>query len=210
MACSPSPVSGERRPGSPVACVAALLLIAGLPALASCSSQQPHENVPAVIRDVALNADGVVALVSDRDLDPEMVSYLATQHSIAHPSWVSADLDADGRADYAILAMSSVDDQCEVALVVVLHRIGGTPTVLPVVRLASPCARPAAKARRVDIYLRRLEAGTPVAEAEAVASTGSMALVTLTADGVEVVYFERSAQAFFLDGGRLRGIWTAD
>jgi hypothetical protein len=159
---------------------------------------------------VALNADGVVELVSDRDLDPEMVSYVGAQLSIEHPSWVRVDLDADARPDFVLLVMSRIDGQCEVALAFVLQRTTGTFTSLPIARLGIPCTSPGAKAPRIDIYLRRVEAGTRVAQAEAVASTGSMAPVTLTADGVEVVYFERSAQVFFLDGGRLRGIWTAD
>jgi len=210
MAISPWRLLGQQLCRITAGWPAVPLIVAASALLLSCSVLQAGEELPTAVRDAAAGASSVARLATDADLDPEMVAFVRTHQSVQHLSWVRADLDADGRADFACLVMSSVVGECELALAVVLQQSAGTVTVLPAVRLGTPCVSTGANAPRVEVYLRSVQAGTRVAQTEAVPNAKATAPVTLTADGVEVVYFERSARVFFLDGGQLRSIWTAD
>lgn len=146
----------------------------------SASAQDQKHAVETLIHDCCPGYH--LMRIAERDMDTR--AFLLKRSKVSDPSVIHADLDGDGKPDYAMLLKS--DTSAKAKFVVLLCDV----------------SRPCRRVYEMDVtgdsqgtYLSRLPIGSIVAPAE----DDESAPLKLRTNGIQLSYFEKAELAFYWD-----------
>lgn len=130
-------------------------------------------------------------VVTLKECDPGMRTFVSQNYPKSNPSVVHADFDGDRIPDYALLLKNDAT------------------RVTKFVILLCPAAAPCKKVYDIDesqtsgiVYLRPVARGTKVSETDAVDTGAPAKRVTLRATAVELNYFGKASVVLYWDGAQ--------
>jgi hypothetical protein len=139
-------------------------------------------------------------LITQSDLDGEMVKWVIEELHEIPSAWLQADFDGNGELDYAVM-LRKVEEKKVIWLQVVLLKEKQKFVFIELCKSEYECVEKCKSEHgEVQLYYTLVPAGVKVEEFEGfVSDDNARRSALLTTPGIKVVYFERKSYIYFWD-----------